>query len=920
MQDHLPRKLVAIMFTDVVGFTALMQSDENLGLQKRKRYKEAVAGQHGAYGGKIIQYFGDGTLSTFSNSIDAVLCAIEIQRELSKPLEVPLRIGIHTGNVVSQPDGIIGDAVNVASRIESFSVPGAILVSDSVHDQIMNQSQFQSASLGKYRLKNVARPYEIFAISTEGIIVPDSSDLRGKGAKLAILRNTIPTPSTPLLGRESEVEELIGLIEDNSIVTITGPGGMGKTRIALEICHRLSDEFLDGTAFVSLASITEASEFVPTLASALDIKEAEGRELHDGLTSLIDDKQVLLALDNLEQIISSAPVIAGLVASCPDLKIITTSRTPLKISAEREYSLLPLPIPARNDLGSIADLATYSSIALFTDRAKKANSKFDLNPENASDVVEICRRLDGLPLALELAAARIRILSPNLLLKRLGRALDVLTSGARDLPKRQQTLRATIDWSHALLDEPARILFRRVAVFSGGFTIDGVEKTCRGEDPGFFLDELESLIDKGLVQSVDGGDRFTMLQTIREYALEKLDAAGELDEIKQKHARYYSEISMGIHKGTQGEDQLEWMKRGAQEDANIQTALHWLLNQSKNGHGESTELGLRICGELWLYWHFRGKHISARDWVESFLSADTGDQHSLGKCMALRTAGLCSWTLGQYGRALEESQASYDIAQALDMESEMAVSAFNIALTHMALGEINMATRYSREAVDLSRKLEYEWSLGLALTFNGVLSVASGDAATARGRYGEALNIQRRIGDNEGIALSLGGLAQLSSMEGKTEEAIELYKESLTFFEAMGDRAEEARILEEMAWTILTMEQTPGARGYFLDAVQAYKEVGSMRGVGLALMGLAATAEVENSPYRAVQIAAAAELFSEQEGIVNVYAENNPGKEYIESAESELPAEEIIQTRGEGRALSVEDVIDLAMESQTIAG
>jgi tetratricopeptide (TPR) repeat protein len=221
----------------------------------------------------------------------------------------------------------------------------------------------------------------------------------------------------------------------------------------------------------------------------------------------------------------------------------------------------------------------------------------------------------------------------------------------------------------------------------------------------------------------------------------------------------------------------------------------------------------------------------------------------------------------------------------------------------MALGEINMATRYSREAVDLSRKLEYEWSLGLALTFNGVLSFASGDAATARGSYGEALIIQRRIGDNEGIALSLGGLAQLSSMEGKTEEAIELYKESLTFFEAMGDRAEEARILEEMAWTILTMEQTPGARGYFLDAVQAYKEVGSMRGVGLALMGLAATAEVENSPYRAVQIAAAAELFSEQEGIVNVYAENNPGKEYIESAESELSARDYSGQGGRAGAI-----------------
>jgi predicted ATPase/class 3 adenylate cyclase len=743
MPEQIPRKLLAIMFTDIAGFTAIMQEDEDLGLQKRKRFKEVLDEQHGAYRGEIVQYFGDGTLSTFSNAVDAVLCAIEIQREFGKPLEVPLRIGIHAGNVVSQPDGIIGDAVNVASRIESFSVPGAILVSDSVHDQIMNQSQIHSASLGKYRLKNVARPYEIFAISTEGITVPNPSDLKGKGAKLAILRSTIPAPATPLLGREKEIEELIDLIEDNSIVTITGPGGMGKTRIALELCHRLSDEFPDGIAFVSMASITEASEFIPTLASALDIREAEGRELFDGLTLLIGDKDVLLAIDNLEQIISAAPVIAELVARSPDLKIITTSRTPLRISAEREYALLPLPLPAQEDLGSIADLATYSAIALFTERANKANSTFDLNRENASDVVEICRRLDGLPLALELAAARIRILSPKLLLKRLGRALDVLTSGARDLPKRQQTLRATIDWSHSLLDESATILFRRLAVFSGGFTLDAVEATCCDEDPGFFLDELESLIDKGLVQSIDGGERFTMLQTIREYALEKLEAAGEQDEIKLNHARYYTEISKGINKGTQGEDQLAWINRGALEDANIQSALHWLLDQSENEHEELVELGLRICGELWLYWHFRGINISARDWVDSFLNAVTGDHDSLGKCLALRTAGLCSWTLGQFSRSVEEYQGSYDIALALDMEFEMAVTAFCFALSHMALGEMKMATRYSREAVDLSRKLGHEWSLGMALTFNGVLSLLNGDPAMAKDRYVEALNIQR---------------------------------------------------------------------------------------------------------------------------------------------------------------------------------
>jgi tetratricopeptide (TPR) repeat protein len=335
-------------------------------------------------------------------------------------------------------------------------------------------------------------------------------------------------------------------------------------------------------------------------------------------------------------------------------------------------------------------------------------------------------------------------------------------------------------------------------------------------------------------------------------------------------------------------------------NANIQAALQWLLTETRDGNEETAALGLRICGELWLYWHFRGKNISAREWVESFLSSDKGDHDSLGKCLALRTAGLSSWTLGQFDRAVEEYQGSNDIARALEMELEMAVNAFCISLAYMGQGDMKMAKRYSREAVDL--------------TFNGVLSLVSGDAGMARERYVEALKIQREIGDNEGTALSLGGLAQLASMEGSNKEAIELYEESLTSFKATGDRAEEARILEEMAWTTLELELTSEARGYFLDSVQAYKEVGSIRGVGLALMGLAAAEQAENSAYRAVLIAAAAELFSEQEGIVNVYAENYPGKEYIEDAKKELSAEEVEQASREGRRLTAGDVIELVME------
>jgi class 3 adenylate cyclase len=283
MQKDVNRRLVAIMFTDMVGFTALMQRDEKLGLQKRNRHKDVMEAQHQLFNGEIIQYFGDGTLSIFANSIDAVNCAIEIQKQLKSPIEVPLRIGIHSGNVLIEEDGIIGDAVNIASRIESFANIGGVLISDSVHEQVKNQVQWSFIPLGKFSLKNVERPFEIFAIESEDLVVPDPNFIQGKGERFAALKSFIPTPATPLLGREKEVKEVIDLLDTQKIITLTGTGGMGKTRLALEICNLIKPTYHDGIAFVSMATLTDATEVMPTLSAALDIKDAEGRALTKGV-------------------------------------------------------------------------------------------------------------------------------------------------------------------------------------------------------------------------------------------------------------------------------------------------------------------------------------------------------------------------------------------------------------------------------------------------------------------------------------------------------------------------------------------------------------------------------------------------------------------------------------------------------------
>jgi predicted ATPase len=768
--------------------------------------------------------------------------------------------------------------------------------------------------LGKFRLKNVGRPFEIFAVSTEGLEVPAADFLQGKGERFASLPSNLPEPGTPLLGRDGDLSAVVDLLERHRVVTLTGPGGIGKTRMAIEVCQRLAPRFLDGVAFVSLAAVTDAANFTPAMAEALDVKEAEGRSLADGVAALIADKQALLLLDNLEQVVSAAPEVATLVSTCPELRILITSRTPLRISAEQQYALVPLALPPLDDGHEPESTMAYPGIALFMDRAKMAKSGFEMTTDNAQAIVAICRRLDGLPLAIELAAARVRLLSPDALLQRLDHSLDVLTAGPRDRPNRQQTLRATIDWSHSLLTASEKSLFRRMGVFQGGCSLESIEAAC-SEDAGSVLDDLGSLVDVGLIQIAGPGDRFRMLQTIREYALEELHAAAEAELIGDRHAAHFAEVAADIGGGIEGTDQVGSTERGVLEDADLRAGLDFLLSRTRGGDAESAELGMQMCGDLWLFWHIRAKHLSAREYARGFLDAVANEGPTIGRSKALRTAGLASWTLGHFEDAIEEYLESFQIAEELHGDPETTLAGLLLALGYLGI-DMDRALEWSREAIDRGRAQRYTWALGFSLTIDGILHSVSGDMATAASRYDEALAIQRSLDDREGSGLSLSGLAQLASMSGDLPKATDLYRQSLAAFEAIGDRAEEARILSEMAWTHLSADDPVAARRSFLDSVQAYDDVGSVRGIGTSMIGLAAVEAVEGRPRQAVQIAAAAEIFTREEGIVNVYSEDVPGHGYVERAKVELEADEIDDATEEGRCLTVKEALELARSAE----
>lgn len=732
-----------------------------------------------------------------------------------------------------------------------------------------------------------------------------------------------PAPATPLVGRNDDVAQLVSLlVGDARVVTITGPGGTGKTRVAIAVAGALRNSFDDGVVYVELAAVEDPTTVVPTIAGALGVKEAETRSLADGLTTVIGDRRVLLVLDNLEQVIDAAPDLATLVRRCRGLRLLATSRGPLRIGGEVEVPLKPLELPPESAVPP-EEAATYPAVRLFVDRTRRARPDFELTAHNAGAVTAICRRLDGLPLALELAAARLRTLEPVALLDRLGRALDVLTTGARDLPERQRTLRATIDWSHSLLDDGERGLFRRLAIFAGGWPRDAVGPVCADGSPPD--DAFDSLVEKQLVHAVDGARRFRMLETIREYAGDRLRESGEEAELGRRHAAYYQRFVQAMYRDLRTGAQVASLERGDAEAANIEEALAHLLRGADAGDPEAASLGLRMCGDLWMHWHIRGLHIRARDWSRRFLLATQHDEprasspgSSPERARALLTAAVASLTLGDPQSAIAEIEEGR--AAAPDDDDEiLGTLATALGITHLTSGALDPARVALDEADRRLRTWDGAWELGVALAFKGLVEAASGNIEESRATLNEALSLQRPIADHEGMGAAISGLAALEAATGDRERAQQLYDEAFDHFHTIGDRPEEARILDAMAWNTLALDRIGQARDLFTASLRAYEEVGSVRGIGIALLGLAATEAVDGRPERAVRIASASAMFSQREGVANDYAMDTSAPRYLDPARALLDPETVERLEAEGRELSVEAAVRLALERERVA-
>jgi predicted ATPase/class 3 adenylate cyclase len=784
-----------LLFTDIEGSTHLLQQlDERYALVLAEcRHLLRAAFQR--WSGYEIDTSGDAFFVVFAGASDAITATVEAQRLLAshswpEGVAVRVRMGLHTGEPSLTPEGYVGLDVHRAARIMSAGHGGQVLLSQTTCNLVEQDlpDDVSVRDLGEHRLKDLGRPRRLFQLVISGLPA-NFPPLK----TLDIHSNNLPVQSTPFIGREQEMATVQHLLrrKDVRLLTLIGPGGTGKTRLGVQVAAELSEDFADGVFFVDLAPISDPTLVVPTIAQTIGIGEASDQTLLERLKEEMQQKQALLLLDNFEQVVVAAPQVADLLSACPQLKVIVTSRQVLHVQAEREFAVAPLALPDPKRLSDLAVLSHYAAVALFIQRAQAVKPDFQLTNANARAVVEICARLDGLPLAIELAAARMKLLPPQSLLGRLGQRLIVLTSGVRDVPARQQTLRNTIVWSYNLLDAAEQRLFRWLSVFVGGCTLEAVEAVCGslGNDAGHVLDEVASLIDKSLLQQTEqeGEEpRFVMLETIREYGLECLTTSGEMEDTQRAHAMYYFALAERAASEVTGPQQAAWLERLEREHGNLRAAMSWSLGRGRAG--ESMEMALRLSGTLQRFWMVRGHYSEGRNDLERALAASEGVAASV-RAQALNTAGSLAFAQGDNEQAVALCEESLALFRDLGDRRGIAYSLYWLGEAARDRGDLSTARSLIEEALVLFREAGEKERVAWSLSTLGELDSFQGEYTRAHALCGESLVLFRNLENKEGIAFSLFALAKLLFVsQGDPARVRSLLEEELALSRELGNK------------------------------------------------------------------------------------------------------------------------------------
>ena len=777
--------LVTFLFTDIEGSSRLWETDPERMRPALARHDALIRGAVARHHGTVVKMLGDGVHAAFDDPRDAVDAILDLQLAMSAApndggLQLRIRSGLHCGAVERRDNDYFGAAVNRSARIMNSAHGGQVLLTQSVVSLLVDRlpADVSLRDLGLIRLRDLTSPEHVYQV-LHPKLRQDFPALRS----LEATPNNLPQQVTTFVGRDREVAEVRRLFATTRLLTLLGAGGIGKTRVALHAAAEVMDEHPDGIWFVDLSPQSDPRLVPQLVASTLGVKEDPGNTVTDALATYVKDKRILLVLDNCEHLLHACAELATtLLRAGGRVKILAASREPLRIAGETVFPIPALAVPDARAKLSVDTLQHYEATQLFIDRATAANPSFEATERNAAAIVDICRRLDGIPLAIELAAARVRALPVETIDARLSDRFRLLAGGDQTARPRQQTLRALIDWSYDLLTEPEKALLRRLAVFAGGWTLEAAEAICTGAglDETDVLELLTHLVDKSLVATDAEGSRYRLLETVREYAREKLDGAGEGDDVRGRHLEYFVKFAETARASFNGPDHSSWLARLDPDRENLLAANAWTASASG-------EAALRLNCALGTYWFARGlTELGLRLATEALARTDT-EARTRTRANALFEAG---WQCCHLARYVD-------------------------------------AQRWLEESLGIGRELGDARHVGKVLQPLGLAAFGRGDAAAARNYLSEAIESARGLGDKSELAAALNGLAQLHRIDGDFDAAEPLYRQAVQLFRELGHREGVAVGLLNLAMVAIGRGGDNNARDMLVEVLDIADETGS---------------------------------------------------------------------------------------------